>query len=361
MKSKEKKKLTGFKKFLIIYPAVFVILSGIVFVYLYGLLKDYEASEPNNVMEEFVGNMTADSIGSLLEDTDMELTEFESMDVLEDYFVSKVADKEITYKRKSGEFTQSTPVYVLTAGEEVIAKVTLKESGKNSHNFSEWKIGSIEFTDYESETQEVTILAPANAEVFVNGVKVGDSYKSQEDTIVTETKNIGDYTESAYMSSYKIAGLMKAPDITATLDGSSLGVVANEGTYEVSFPTDEALLAEQQGNIKVIMEDYGRYIINRGNLETLLSHTVGTAKTYLSDIPAVWAYLWGVQYTYEFQNESITDLVKYSENCFSVEVYFDLVVDFNTGNDIKKTSMTYIFVKQDNNWYLADFIQHKVE
>ena len=77
---------------------------------------------------------------------------------------------------------------------------------------------------------------------------------------------------------------------------------------------------------------------------------------YVSDIPAIWAYLWGKSYTYQFNNESITNFRKYSDKCFSCDVYYDLYVDYKTGNTTYKTSLTYTFVKQNGTWMLADFL-----
>ena len=37
-------------------------------------------------------------------------------------------------------------------------------------------------------------------------------------------------------------------------------------------------------------------------------------------------------YTYQFNNESITNFRKYSDKCFSCDVYYDLYVDYKTGN-----------------------------
>lgn len=359
--NKEKKKLSGFKKFLIIYPAVFIVVAAVLLIMLNGLLKDYEASEPNNVMAEFTENFKADGIGGLLRDAETNLTEFETIDILIAYFEEKIADKDISYKRKSGEFTSAKPVYSIMAGDEAIAKITLEEKGKNGHNFVEWKIGNIAFEDAKDEAKEITIKAPAGAKVSINGVEVSESYKSGEDVVVEATKNVGELTDMAYETTYVISGLIKEPEITAQLNGVQLAVTKEEAGYNVSFPADDTLLAEQKEYITNIFEHYGKYIINRGNLSKLLSYTKGTAYTYLSDIPAVWAYLYGKTYTYEFRNESVTNLVKYSDECFSVEVYFDLFVDWQTGNTTYNTSMTYIFVSEDGTWYLADFIQHKVE
>ena len=70
---------------------------------------------------------------------------------------------------------------------------------------------------------------------------------------------------------------------------------------------------------------------------------------YVSDIPAIWAYLWGKSYTYQFNNESITNFRKYSDKCFSCDVYYDLYVDYKTGNTTYKTSLIYICKTE---WYM---------
>jgi len=38
------------------------------------------------------------------------------------------------------------------------------------------------------------------------------------------------------------------------------------------------------------------------------------------------------------------------------DVYYDLYVDYKTGNTTYKTSLTYTFVKQNGTWMLADFL-----
>lgn len=45
------KKLSGFKKFLVIYASALVVIIAVALVLLYGLLKDYEAGRPANTMD----------------------------------------------------------------------------------------------------------------------------------------------------------------------------------------------------------------------------------------------------------------------------------------------------------------------
>lgn len=360
-KNKSKKKLSGFKKFLMIYSAVIILAAAVLLILLNGVLKDYEAGEPNNVMDEYVNGFDEKQLDRLLKEADLNLTEFETADVLKEYFTAKIGEKKVSYKRKSGEFTSAKPVYSLMAGDEQIAKVTLAEKGENGHGFMEWKIGSIELADAKTDNAEITVSAPAQAKVYINGVEVSETYKAGEDKPVDITKNLADFGKVSYDRTYKITGLVKKPEITAVLGETSLNVTAEENNYTVSYPADEALLAEQKEHITEIFEHYGKYIINRGNLQKLLSFTKGKAYTYLSDIPAVWAYLYGEQYTYEFRNEAVSNLVKYSDSCYTVDVYFDLYVDYTRDNTTYNTSMTYVMIKENDTWYLADFVQHQVE
>lgn len=48
------KKLSGFKKFLVIYASALVVIIAVALVLLYGLLKDYEAGRPANTMDKLV-------------------------------------------------------------------------------------------------------------------------------------------------------------------------------------------------------------------------------------------------------------------------------------------------------------------
>lgn len=355
----DKKRISNFKKFLAVYAGLLVVVSVIVLVLLHGLLVDYEASEPNNTMNEIIEEFSAENVGELIRNQEVQVSPFESEDMVVSYFEKLIGDSEVSYKRTNGEFTPAKPVYTVYAGEEKIAKVKLAEDGENGHGFTMWKLGEIDFENVEKQVDSLKVTIPAKATLFVNGIEVTDEYKLGEDTVVELTKNLSDYGKIAYTKTYEIKDLMAKPSVVAKLgDAELIMTESQEGDMIAAYPTDEALLAEQTPYVTEIFEHYGKYIINRGNLTKLLSYTVGNAYTYLSDIPAVWAYLWGMEYTYEFQNESVSNLVKFSDECYSVDVYFDLYVDYGSGNTTYNVSMTYIFIKQDGVWYLADFIQH---
>ena len=356
----KRRKAKGFKEFLMIYSGVLGVIILITWFLLYGLLKDYEGGRPSSTMDKIISQFTVDNVEKLLDDSGVVYSEFESNQIVADYLKNILTDKTATYKKKSGEYSEDNPVYVVYAGDTAIAKVTLSPNGKNGHNFTKWKIGGISFDGYadKKNSKVFTLNVPKGAQVTLNNVAVAASYITADDQQFDPCKHVADYVTAPVNTVYTVPGLLVQPQISVKLNGIELEVTqdAKNNTYTAKYPSDGALLAEQQSYIMTIAECYGKYIINRGSLSTLSGYMLGYAKEYVSDIPAVWAFLYGKTYTYEFQNESITNFSKYSDNCFSCDVYYDLYVDYKTGNTTYNTSLTYTFVKTGGKWYVADFI-----
>ncbi|MFR2511799.1 MAG: hypothetical protein ACLS9K_07120 [Lachnospira eligens] len=70
-------------------------------------------------------------------------------------------------------------MYVVYAGDTPIAKVELESAGKNAHKFNKWTLGTISFGDFTKNLAEVKITAPTGADVYINGVQVTDTYKTE--------------------------------------------------------------------------------------------------------------------------------------------------------------------------------------
>jgi len=348
-------KLNKFGVFLLAYAGILVSIVILLLVLLYGVLKDYEKSMPNNTMSTLVKDFTPDNIEQILTDNSVKVNEFETVSSIADYFKLKMQDNEVTYKRKTGEFTNETPVYLIKAGDATIAKVTLVEDGKNAHKFTKWKLGSISFDGFIDAANEITITAPSTAEVKLNGVKISDSYVIKKDIILPIVKYVDAYIKTPTSVMYKVSGLMAQPKITSTLNGIDLAVTVDGKACNVNYPTDAALFETQKSNINALNEAFGKYLINRGTLDTLNKFLVGNAKSKMSNIEATWAFLYGLTYTYEFRNQTFTNMVKYSDNCFSCETSYQLYVKWGSGEKTYDTSMTDTFVKINGSWYLADF------
>jgi len=350
----KKRKLNKFGVFLLAYSGILISIVVVLLILLYGTLKDYEKSMPNNTMSKIVKEFTPDNIEQILNDNSIKINEFETVSSVADYFKAKMQDSEVTYKRKSGEYTNETPVYLVKAGDAIIAKVTLVANGENAHKFTNWKLGNISFDGYIDAKNEMTITAPSVAEVKLNGVKISDSYITQKDIKFDIVKNVEAFVKTPTNVIYKVSGLMAQPKITVSINGAELEVTVDSNTCTVMYPTDAALLEAQKPTIHTIIEEIGKFFINRGSLTTLNKYLIGNANNTMKYMQGVWAYSYGKTYTYEFRNEKISNLIKYSDDCFSCSIYSDLYVKWVDDEKTYTSSMTYTFVKIKGSWLLAD-------
>lgn len=353
---KSKTKLGKFSKFLIIYGSVLVLVVVVLLFLLHGILKDYEEGIPDTAMEKIMDKFNADNIGELLTSENSGMSEFESMENISAYLKNSMEGKNITFKRKNGEYTNNTPVYSILADDKVFAKVKLASDGVNGHKFTLWKLGEVAFEGLNQNSDEIVILAPQQADIKVNGKEVGADYVAESDIIVDICKNVGAYTAVPTNKKIGIKGFFVQPEITATLNGKTITGTWDGNTYTIPYPGDESLVATITEHALTSSRSYGKYIINRGNKAVMQSYMVGNAKKLVDDIPAVWAFMYGIPFTYEFQNESVTDIVKYSDTCVSCKVHYDLHINWNAGHKVYDTDLVYTFVYTNNGWYLADFV-----
>ncbi len=357
-KAAKKKKLNRFSKFIIIYSVTALIVMTAVWGVLYVFLSDYEEGRPAAAMDRIMADFNANDIDKVLSSASLTTNEFENQDIIAAFLKSKLEGQEISYRKSNGEYSETTPIYIVYSGDAPVARIELIEKNKNFFKFTKWQLGSISTYNVSQKNSEktVNITVPSGSTVLLNGVTVDAKYIKKDSITFDPCKNISEFVTVPTMTEYEVTGLMCEPDITVTYKNTPLSLSGENGVYTCEYPKDDALLAAQQSTIINTAETYGKYIINRTPLSNLKKLMVGRANTYISDIPAVWAFLSGKQYTYEFKNESITNFKKYSDQCFSCDVYYDLYVNWGYGSKTYETSLTYVYVLIDGNWYVADFI-----
>ena len=233
MAKKRRRKAKGFKDFLIIYSSVLGVIILITWFLLYGLLKDYEAGRPSTTMDTIISKFTVDNIEELLNESGVTYSEFEDNKIVGDYLKSKLADSSATYKKKSGEYSEDNPVYVVYANDTAIAKVTLEADGKNGHNFTKWKMGSISFDEYadKKNSKAVTLNVPKGSTVKLNNIDVSESYITADDQQFDPCKHVSNYVTTPVNTVYTVSNLLVQPQISVQLNGVELTVNADTKQY----------------------------------------------------------------------------------------------------------------------------------
>ena len=97
-----------------------IVIIAAALVILHGFLKDYESGRPANTMDTLVAHIEKGNVGEWIKKSGL-LGEFETESIVSDYFRDAFEGKQISYKKKAGEYSESTPVYVLYADDDKIA------------------------------------------------------------------------------------------------------------------------------------------------------------------------------------------------------------------------------------------------
>ena len=347
------KKIKYFKG-LLIYLCVLVLIGSVLLGILWDFLKNYQVSMPASVMNDIIVALKDTKDGSEFEKyTSASSNEFEAQDKINDFYLSIKGKDNISYSIVSDESSAKKKTYFVKSEDEQILKVVLdlKKDGAR-YGFDRWYIKEMKSAD-----SQVDIIAPSGFGVYINGTKVKDTYITSAESQIPLLENI--YTKSwvtdlPNLTEYKVDGFVSVPKVTIKENGEEIVLSKNsEGVYEYPFSATEEFTKSISPRIIEASEAYGEYITKDTDFGNLAQYLIGGSKLYenLRTLEIRW---YQEHESYEFNNQKVTDFKMYSDNCFSCNVYFEQTVYSSGVPNVYKTDLTWIFVKINNTWYLAD-------
>lgn len=352
-----KKGISSFAVFLIAYSVLLCLLIGIGLGWVWNLLIDYEAGLPETTADTVLLRFEPERIEETLKKAEVSVSEFENVNMIAGNYQELLSDKTITYRRKGGEYTASYPVYNVFADEEIFAEFSLKQTGTNAHGFPSWELDKVSFAKDVLESRKLELKVPRDAAVYVNGVLADPAKYISSKEEIELVKNIGEYVKvTAGYDSYTIEELTSKPEVELKDCSAAKPQDTDEGIFYDYAPA-EGLISQNEELLRRISENYAGYLINRVTFRTLSKDLVGEANEKLSDIPAIWAYLYAEEYTYDITDWSASNGKQYSEDCFSCDLSFNLNVHYRVTKTISyETKLSCVFVRQNSIWMMADFI-----
>jgi len=240
--------MKGFKKFLLIYVIVFLILSICILGVLYGFLAAYEKSLPEEFVIGYVSDEVPLALLSQLSDSVGERSsDAAELEALKDLF------------RSSKPYKLSENCYSLRIDDIQLGQIKLKECD-GSFGFCSWEVEGENY-DLSPWLENTEILIPGNYSVFINGTKLG---KEQ----IIDTAMPYKHLEAAYEDYPWL------PRLTKYESGAHLGdldiEILNESGETVSNIDEIALLSNCSNEVSVqifeFCKDYiYRYMVFIGN------------------------------------------------------------------------------------------------
>ena len=175
------KSLSTFKKGFAIYVAIWLVLILAVWFVAWNYAAAYEMAQPKGAMNAYIEDELNDAVAALIADYSADRADaYQSAEQISADLTEKLLGGEWTY-RKSKEYTSANPVYVMYCGETRLGTVDLAQGKAKLLDFGlmPWEIASVTW-ETDSLEKPVTIVAPVDCKVMMNGVAV----KAADETAV---------------------------------------------------------------------------------------------------------------------------------------------------------------------------------
>ena len=252
---KRKRKLSKYSRFLLIYAAVFLVFIAVGLVFFWKYIAAYEISRPENAMDDIVLSLDSASATDTLK-TAFSVSEFENKDkVFEEISGAYLKGQDYTFRKMPGEYTDDTPTYIFMSGTTDLFKIDLApKSGETAgFGFQLWEVSAVSLL--EGNTRTVTIEAPPDTAVNVNGIAVADSYITDDHVEyedLTDQEKRFNADSDAYRVLYTIDGVYDEATVTVTdtqgteltaenADGSNFVYDATRYSAKVTGPSDAVI------------------------------------------------------------------------------------------------------------------------
>lgn len=337
--SKRKKKMTGYKKSLLIWFLLLLIASEACLIYVSTTLKMYEKGNIKGYMTSLIKDMkTASKVGNINKYLSYNKVEskYEKNSSFEEGYKELFNESKLSYKKNDKEST-----YDIYADDTMIASVTLdskKVRRLGILSFEEYSIKEIE-TYSKNGIYNIDVYVNSNYDLYINDIKVNDEDLVSKEEI-KEYSEVYDKVDLPYENHYKITNLTKKPKIKV-MNGNNEVKVTNEKSnyYGVTyFKTDDKDAAFEKLTNKdydplTFAKNWSLFLTadlpgERYGLYTLTPNLVEGTALYKR------AYSWAtnVDITFTsmhtldkdtFTNVKMNGFTVYNENAFSVDIYLE--------------------------------------
>lgn len=329
---------------------LFFIGMACILVWLYGWLRDYEASQPTAKCNQVVAELfTNPDWGEIYDLSGMEDSVFEGKDAYVSYMKDKVKDAELICSETSAGLSGDKKYY-MKLGEEKLLSFTLVSSENPERGITEWNLGEISLV--VNREQNVRILKEQDHTVFINGIKLDESYTVMRTQTLAENY-LPEGIHGPRFELQSVHGLLVPPEISIKDEAGN--------QLEVIYDSETDIYREQQNSVSIddnerkaalaIAEGYCEYMIGAtNNLSSLFDSDTEIYKTIRQN--ESWMQQ---KYTgYRFENETVSDYCRYTDDLFSARISLSLNVTRNNGT-IKQYSpdSNFFFRKQADGSYLA--------
>ena len=352
-KEKKKKKSKFFKIYFgfLIAGVVLLIIAVIV---LNALLRDFESVQPKYLAEKVFSDWFTGGTGELVNVIKEHSTEFETDEQLSHYIDEATSGGALSYSEISNGLNSGRK-YAVKAGDKRIFTFTLNEAEERSaFGFKQYVPGDIEAP---SGKLSVKCAVPDGYSLYLNGVKVGDSFRTGEKRKIDLFEYLPETVNAPEQNVYQIDGLFCTPVVTSD-NGSGIAAEVKynekEGVYEAGLVYDAELEDQFSDYVIEAAEAYAAYMQNDASFRTVAQYLDSDSELYELTRTTQTGFVWDHE-GYEFSEESASEFIRYDENTFSCRVKLTHTLH-KRGNDdyVEYLDVTFFLHRAGEDWLIFD-------
>lgn len=375
MAKKQRKPMSLYKKSLLIYTGIIVVLIIALLVYVSMCLKEYDKYDLDNFIKNSVANLSNKDLVDIVDDKALNVSKYEDFsskkEIIKALDKSLEDTKRITYKQLDDESTNKKPVYDIYYNGKKVLKIKIANKGQIQKlkllNYTKWEVVDIK-SYIENGLYEVKANIPENYKLYINGKEVKDSIESENKSLAL----FAQYTEVKKYNGYEINGLINKPKVVIKDDsGKEVKPTIKDDVYtieETYFKTDDNEVAQskliERFDVLAFAEKYSLFLTNdlSGSY-----HGFSQLKKYVIEGTDMYKmmYNWahGIDITFTskhtlknptFTNESLTNFVIYSDKAFTVDVTLEKNMKVKGEDRVMKMHDRLSFVYYNDGWKLIN-------
>ena len=339
--------------------------------WLHGWLSDFEAAQPTLKAEQVFQEVFTDpDWGALYEAAGAKDSLYEGKDQYVAYMEEKVGDTKLTYMETSAGLDKTKKKFIVKLGDEKVATFTLTDRNKVGNlnlgdltslenikemadDIPDWQLGAVEVFFERVGTYYIVKMGDHTASV--NGVELDDSFTIQKATTVAE-KYLPEGTYGFVTCVQQIDGLMEVPTVVITdKDGTPVETTYDEASRTFTAKTESNTMSDELDEIALeAAKVYSLWMIDEEHDRAAIAKYFDASSNAYSRIVKS-TELWMQNHAgYRFENDSVTDYARYSDDICSVKVKTDLIVTRIDGSEkVYAFNQSMFFRKNDAGKWLC--------
>lgn len=243
---------------MILYAVVFLALTAYGLKEFWKFIDAYEQSRNSIAIDGYMEKVTEDYLcdqaAELIATIDHNIqSEEECREV-----VRNTVAEGVRYARKSAECTDTREVYVLRSGKQVVGQFVIEAQAADEYGFTPWKVTEESFDFSFLVGEPVSISAPENFPVYVNGTQLDSSYVTASGMEFTDLEEFYEDFDLPTIVTYEAGPFLGNFPMEVT-DPDGNPVTIDESTDMNGFLDN--CTEEEEESLRLFMEDYiERYV-----------------------------------------------------------------------------------------------------